>query len=441
VIPERPEDLKFASEAQIRPAFPRTPAMIHEESPGVLLHFFANHELLAAELMALALLKFPDAPREFRQGLATTLRQEQLHTRWYVNRMEQCGVTFGQYPLNRFFWDAVSTMECPLDYVSRISLTFEQANPDYTRYFAGVLSEAGDKTSASILNRIYHDEISHVGYGLHWFRQWKSPDDSNWEALQKRLVFPVSPSRAKGNRTPFNTEGCQEAGFSDDYIHSLSLYERSRGRTPNVHYFNPEAENRIARYPQAYHPNKRIQSVTQDLEILSAFIARRDDVVLLRKPPLSEHHIHLAASGFHLPEIEPLSLTGEISQDSILPDRKINQIRPWSCSPDLPGLFSSLKKVTTEQTLWQDSDRSLFSKANQVEAFQDWMGPSVRVTSGDELAAAASKLIGFSASEFLIKRPYSNAGGGMKRLSPSEAAALPRPDHGRRSQFRGRLSA
>ena len=126
--------------------------MIHEESRGVLLHFFANHELLAAELMALALLKFPDAPRAFREGLANTLREEQLHTRWYVNRMNQCGVTFGQYPLNRFFWDAVSTMDCPLDYVSRLSLTFEQANLDYARYFAGVLDEAGDKTSASILN-------------------------------------------------------------------------------------------------------------------------------------------------------------------------------------------------------------------------------------------------------------------------------------------------
>ena len=68
VIPGRPENLGFASESETRPTFPRTPAMVEEESRGVLLHFFANHELLAAELMALAILKFPNAPRAFREG-------------------------------------------------------------------------------------------------------------------------------------------------------------------------------------------------------------------------------------------------------------------------------------------------------------------------------------------------------------------------------------
>ena len=423
VLPVRPADLQFASGSDPRPSFPRTPAMIHEESRGVLLHFFANHELLAAELMALALLKFPDAPRAFREGLANTLREEQLHTRWYVNRMNQCGVTFGQYPLNRFFWDAVSTMDCPLDYVSRLSLTFEQANLDYARYFAGVLDEAGDKTSASILNRIYIDEISHVGYGLHWFRQWKDPEDSDWEALKKRLVFPLSASRAKGNRTPFNTEARSEAGFGDDYIQELALFERSKGRTPNIYYFNPEAENRIARHPAPFHPNKRIRSVIEDLEIVSAFLARRDDVVLLRKPPSSKHQARLAWAGIPLPEMECLTEDGHIGSTSLLPERKINQLCPWSRSPELPRLFSPLKNRPSETSPWKESDRDLFSKACQVEALEEWMGPAFRVASGDELEAAAMKLNAEGWEQLLIKRPYSTAGGGMKRLSLSEAAA------------------
>ena len=423
VLPGRPEDLQFASGSDPRPSFPRTPAMIHEESRGVLLHFFANHELLAAELMALALLKFPDAPRAFREGLANTLREEQLHARWYVNRMKQCGVTFGQYPLNRFFWDAVSTMDCPLDYVSRLSLTFEQANLDYARYFAGVLDEAGDKTSASILNRIYRDEISHVGYGLHWFRQWKDPEDSDWEALKKRLVFPLSASRAKGNRAPFNKEGRKAAGFGDDYIQELALFERSRGRTPNIYYFNPEAENRIARHPAPFHPNKRIRSVIEDLEILSAFLARRDNVVLLRQPPSSEHQARLAEAGISLPEIEGLTEDGRIESTSLLPERKINQLCPWSRSPELPQLFAPLKNRSSQASPWQDSDRDLFSKASQIEALREWMGPAFRVVSGDELDAAATKLNAEGWEELLGKRPYSTAGGGMKRLSSSDAAA------------------
>ena len=40
-----------------------------------MLHFFANHELLAIELIALALLRFPDADPGWRRGLAAILGQ------------------------------------------------------------------------------------------------------------------------------------------------------------------------------------------------------------------------------------------------------------------------------------------------------------------------------------------------------------------------------
>ena len=49
-----------------------------------------NSSLL--ELMALALLKFPDAPESFRTGLLNTLKEEQIHTRIYMHRMKQCGL-------------------------------------------------------------------------------------------------------------------------------------------------------------------------------------------------------------------------------------------------------------------------------------------------------------------------------------------------------------
>ena len=71
----------------------------NEYARGQLLHFLANHELLATELMALVLLKFPEAPRAFRQGILVTLQEEQEHTRMYMRRMKECGVELGSHPL------------------------------------------------------------------------------------------------------------------------------------------------------------------------------------------------------------------------------------------------------------------------------------------------------------------------------------------------------
>ena len=78
-----------------RVMFPGVHRLEKEHERGRLLHFFANHELLATELMALALLRFPDAPAAFRRGVLQTLKDEQVHTRLYIQRMRQCGIQFG----------------------------------------------------------------------------------------------------------------------------------------------------------------------------------------------------------------------------------------------------------------------------------------------------------------------------------------------------------
>ena len=80
-MPGRPKELVFKARGEGRDAFPGLKRLEKESERGRLLHFFANHELLATELMALVLLRFPDAPAAFRQGVFRTLRDEQGHTR------------------------------------------------------------------------------------------------------------------------------------------------------------------------------------------------------------------------------------------------------------------------------------------------------------------------------------------------------------------------
>src|SRR5580704_10504891 len=196
--PSRPAKLQFKPHAAGKSEFPGLHRLEDVSERGKLLHFFGNHELLATELMALVLLKFPDAPAAFRKGVLRTLQEEQEHTRLYMERMRGCGVEFGELPVSGYFWRCVSPMEHPIDYVASLCLTFEQANLDFAQHFSHRFATVGDADSAKLLEKIYRDEIGHVAYGLRWFRRWKNPAESDWNAFCHTLKFPLSPQRAKG---------------------------------------------------------------------------------------------------------------------------------------------------------------------------------------------------------------------------------------------------
>ena len=104
--PGRPRALAFpeSSAAPVRARFPGPAALERDHERGRALHFFANHELLALELMALTLLRFPDAPSAFRRRTVTTMLEEQKHMRLYLVRMAELGVEFGEIEVSPFFW-------------------------------------------------------------------------------------------------------------------------------------------------------------------------------------------------------------------------------------------------------------------------------------------------------------------------------------------------
>ncbi len=412
-LPGRPVELRLRRDG-VRAAFPGEAKLINEEQRGVLLHFFANHELLATELMALVLLKFPEAPAEFRRGIVRTLREEQQHTKWYLRRMQECGVGFGDFPLNRFFWDAIAPMETPLDYVTRLSLTFEQANLDYARHYAGVMREAGDEKTARILSQIYQDEISHVGYGLKWFRRWKAAGESDWDAYRQQLPFPLSPARGRGN-VPFNAEGRRKAGLADAFIREMEIFSRSKGRTPNVFWFTPDAEAAMAHGldGKGFAPRQDVRALQRDLEILPAFLCHRDDVVLMNRPPSAAHREKLIHLGFETPECEGLAEDGQLRPDSLQRTRKLNDLRPWAWCPQSATVLAPLGREIVPRR-WNLATRQLYAKDWQVENLG--IDSSVCRTP-DELAAAVGALRGHGYEEGVAKMPFGAAGQKNRKFS------------------------
>jgi uncharacterized ferritin-like protein (DUF455 family) len=412
--PGRPHELRI-SEGGIKMPFPGTGKIGDEKERGRLLHFLANHELLAAELMALVLLRFPDAPKEYRAGVYEALREEQMHTRLYLRRMRECGVEFGELPVNDYFWKLVSPVESPLEFVTRLNLTFEQANLDFSKHYAQLFREAGDNSTAAVLEKIYQDEIGHVGHGVKWFRHWKKHGTTDWEAFSQAQKFPLSAARAKGT-APFNVEGRRLAGLDEDFIRHLQVYEQSRGRTPVLNWFNPNAEARVMEVVSGERQdlNKHAVALEEDLELLTLAWCRRDDIAVLRRRPSPEHLSYLKEVGLELPEIV---------MESDLPSlkgRKLGGVKPWAWSPDASDRFRPLAEEVspTVPMQWREAlPREWFSKeiGIRMEENLDWLDERGAVCrSVDEAHEAVRK--GLHRGAVLVKAAYSCAGRGHYRI-------------------------
>ena len=401
-----------------------------EKERGLVLHFFANHELLALELMALALLRFPAAPDKFRRGLVQTLRDEQEHVRLYLERLAQVGVEFGQIPVSDFFWRAIAPAPSPLDFVARLSLTLEQANLDYARHYAAAYQHLGDEETAGILTRIYRDEIGHVKHGLVWFNRWRDPGVSEWEAYQGVLQMPLTPSRAKG--IGFNREGRQQAGLSEAFIDELEFYTRSKGRCPSVYWFDPSCESQVI-HP-GFTPSRPVRQLAGDLASLPLFLCAPDDVVLVPQRPSLGFLRRLRQAGYSIPELVEYRpgypLGGELTQ------RKVHSLRPWGWSPEVEHIAAPLRPQLSVPQAWREEWRPLYSKAWSAAALGDflrahpeeWLGGEQVTGVGCITAAAIKEQVARCAAtgwaQVVVKAGFGAAGQGQVQLTP----AAVRPD-------------
>ena len=436
VSPQRPVGLEMRHDKGGNVQPPSDRSLENEQARGQLLHFLANHELLATELMALVLLKFPDAPRAFRQGVLVTLREEQEHTRMYMRRMKECGVEFGRFPLSGQFWRVVEPMKSPMDFVSRLSLTFEQANLDFSLHYANVFKQIGDDETSGLLKQIYEDEIGHVQHGLHWFRQWKNPEQSDWEAYQQSLVFPMSPQRGRGPNIRFNRDGRIAAGLDESFIDAIEVFRQSRGRAPIVRWFDPASEAELAgelttAANKTTSATALMNQLGKDLELVMVAMAKQDDVVLVRRVPSREIRINMIESGFDLPEFV------SFDEREKLGERKLQEFMPWAWTPNGHDVISPLTEVTKHlpQT-WHDGLKDLYRKSWSCEKLgqwqrdhsssdtQEWM-TSVEcvgsvVNDLDDVGKGLAKIANARFESAIFKQDLGASGRGQRRLSCRE---------------------
>ncbi len=216
--PSRPVGMEFKKHSR-KERLPSLQELKEVDKRAICLHRFAGHELLAVEIMAYALLAFPDAPKSFRNGVANTLKEEQGHVRLYIQRLTDLGVSFGSLPLYKHFWKHVPFLTSPLKYISVMSLTFEMANLDFAPIYRDSFAKNGDIQSALLMEQILKDEINHVSFGMRYLKKMTTPEESTWDSWRQNVPDLLPPKRARG--LIFFEEPRKKAGVPSDWIENL----------------------------------------------------------------------------------------------------------------------------------------------------------------------------------------------------------------------------
>lgn len=418
--PGRPKGLGLSEgQALETVAFPKLSSFERDHVRGQVLHFFANHELLALEIMALVLLKFSDAPRAFRRGLAQTMKDEQKHLALYLQHMERLGVGFGDVPVGGYFWRVLKTVDSPYAFTAQMGLTFEQANLDFALHFERVFRAVGDEQTASVMNEVYQDEIRHVRHGLQWFRHWKPKELSDWDAYRLELPFPLSPARAKGQ--VFSSEARALVGFDKEFSRQIARFNQSKGRPPRVLVYNPAQELEVGVGGLSYTQSSVLAEIAHDLEPLMLLLAARDDVVALRRPLSEELHDGFARAGIPVPETT--AYEARLRRVNWRRGRKCSGLVAWGASPLVEVVRARLMEDSNAQgggcaresgqskqseedpassVLWMPDWRNLVSKVTVVKLQNQF--PPIR------LRAASCRPVSFTRGESLFESlPHSCA--------------------------------
>lgn len=212
--PGRPPELRLTERAD------KTRGLHSPTGRARALHTFLHHELQAAELMAWAILAFPDTPPAFREGLLRIALDEVRHMRMYGEQIERLGHRVCDFPVRDWFWTRVPACRDPASFVAVMGLGLESANLEHTATFAMRFREAGDEEGARVQELVGLEEIAHVRFGVRWFEHFVGVLE--FDAWVRALPDPLSPLLMRGR--PFRRDVRRRAGQPDRFLDALEAW-------------------------------------------------------------------------------------------------------------------------------------------------------------------------------------------------------------------------
>lgn len=142
-----------------------------DQSRREKLHRHMNNEMGALEIAAQCLVDFADAPWALRMQIARQASDESRHVLILHRRLKEIGGRQGEFPVANFEWGVTGMID---DLPGRLAVqnrTFEAGLIDLLGVLKDKWRDAGDHTTAELLDGILADEIAHVRFANRWIRR------------------------------------------------------------------------------------------------------------------------------------------------------------------------------------------------------------------------------------------------------------------------------
>lgn len=186
-----------------------------------LLHALAHIEFSAIDLAFDAAGRFGHAfPRPFVDDWISVGADEAMHFALLDRRLRALGSHYGALPAHAGLWEAAAaTAHDAAARLAVVPMVLEARGLDVTPETVTRFEMAGDSRSARILNRIYTDEIRHVGFGAKWFgllcAEAGIAPAPHWQALVSRYFRGLL-------KPPFNDSARGQAGLTREFYAPLA---------------------------------------------------------------------------------------------------------------------------------------------------------------------------------------------------------------------------
>lgn len=146
------------------------------ESRRQRMHREYNQEVQTLEIAAICVSDYPDAPWELRLELARQCWDEARHAAIYYRRLQELGGKKGDYAIANLDWSVVAMLDSLPARLAVQHRTFEAGSLDLESAGIPMFRDAGDDTTADVMEGVVADEIQHVRFANTWIKRLTDAD-------------------------------------------------------------------------------------------------------------------------------------------------------------------------------------------------------------------------------------------------------------------------